>query len=72
MGLQDKERSYPAQLSGGQKQRVAIARALASDPHILLCDEASTVAVTLTLNTMYYISVRTGLTSAAGTVWYWY
>jgi D-methionine transport system ATP-binding protein len=41
VGLQDKERAYPAQLSGGQKQRVAIARALASDPHILLCDEAT-------------------------------
>jgi D-methionine transport system ATP-binding protein len=39
--LSSKEKSYPAQLSGGQKQRVAIARALASDPKILLCDEAT-------------------------------
>ena len=39
VGLEDKEKAYPAQLSGGQKQRVAIARALASDPKILLCDE---------------------------------
>lgn len=41
VGLEDKEKSYPAQLSGGQKQRVAIARALASDPKVLLCDEAT-------------------------------
>lgn len=41
VGLEDRERSYPAQLSGGQKQRVAIARALASNPKILLCDEAT-------------------------------
>lgn len=41
VGLEEKEKSYPAQLSGGQKQRVAIARALASEPKILLCDEAT-------------------------------
>ena len=41
VGLEDKERSYPAQMSGGQKQRVAIARALATDPKVLLCDEAT-------------------------------
>lgn len=41
VGLEAKEKAYPAQLSGGQKQRVAIARALASDPKILLCDEAT-------------------------------
>lgn len=40
VGLADKADAYPAQLSGGQKQRVAIARALATDPKILLCDEA--------------------------------
>jgi D-methionine transport system ATP-binding protein len=32
---------YPDQLSGGQKQRVAIARALVTEPHVLLCDEAT-------------------------------
>ena len=41
VGLEDKEKAYPAQLSGGQRQRVAIARALACDPKILLCDEAT-------------------------------
>ena len=41
VGLSDKETSYPSQLSGGQKQRVAIARALATEPKVLLCDEAT-------------------------------
>jgi D-methionine transport system ATP-binding protein len=41
VGLKEKAHEYPKSLSGGQKQRVAIARALASDPHLLLCDEAT-------------------------------
>ncbi|MFJ2029545.1 amino acid ABC transporter ATP-binding protein [Streptosporangium sp. NPDC087985] len=39
VGLQDKEKAYPAQLSGGQQQRVAIARALAMRPKLMLFDE---------------------------------
>ena len=66
VGLEDKEKAYPAQLSGGQRQRVAIARALACDPKILLCDEATSALDPQTtasiLDLLKKINAKTGIT----------
>ena len=39
VGLEDKDRRFPAQLSTGEQQRVAIARAIANNPEVIFADE---------------------------------
>lgn len=66
VGLERKEKSYPALLSGGEKQRVAIARALALNPALLLSDEATSALDPTTkkniLSLLLDLNQRLGLT----------
>ena len=48
VGLEEKEKAYPAQLSGGQKQRLCIARAILKKPKVLILDDSTSAVDTAT------------------------
>ena len=48
VGLEEKEKAFPAQLSGGQKQRICIARAILKKPKVLILDDSTSAVDTAT------------------------